>query len=78
MNGRAARVARKAANEAARQTGNVAGAVVNKVLEYARGIELRTEALENEVSNIWPATHANTALRDRNFMGRLRWLFCGR
>jgi hypothetical protein len=55
---------KKAAKEAASQTGEQIGASTVVMLEYARGIEERVILLEH--------------LRGRSFGGRLRWLLTGR
>ena len=78
MNGKNAKLARKAANDAARQTGEAAGNVVGMVLEYAKKIEDRTEALEAAVGHLEIKARHWDSFRLRNFMGRLNWLLTGR
>lgn len=79
MNGRNAKLARKAANDAATQTGREAANVSLQVLEYARKIELQvTKGIEPAVSALEIKARAWDAFRHRDFLGRLRWLLAGR
>jgi len=68
LNGRKSKEIRKAANEAAALTGRVAGEGLAAVIEYARKIELKAEALETELGEF----------RGRSFSGRVSWLLTGR
>lgn len=78
MNGRNAKLARKAANDAARQTGEAAGNLVGFVLEYAKKIEDKATALETAVGHLEIKARHWDAFRLRPFSGRLRWLLTGR
>jgi hypothetical protein len=69
---------RKAANEAARQTGEVAGAALGAIAEYAHKIELRADALEAAVGTLETKARHWDSFRLRSFAGRLAWLLTGR
>jgi predicted Zn-dependent protease len=78
LRGSSARVARKAANEAAAQTANVAGQALGAVAEYAHRIELRADALETAVGTLEIKARHWDSFRLRSFAGRLAWLLTGR
>lgn len=78
MNGRNAKLARKAANEAAAMTGEAAGNVVGMVLEYARKVEEKADALEAAVGTLEIKARHWDSFRLRPFWGRLVWLLTGR
>lgn len=78
MNGRTVKIARKAANDAARQTGEAAGNVVGMVLEYARKIEEKADGLEAAVGVLEIKARHWDVFRLRSFGRRLQWLLLGR
>lgn len=79
MNGRNAKIARKAANDAAVQTGKTAGEALMLVAEYAHAIEeKKVKPLEAAVSALEIKARAWDAFRLRTFSRRLSWLLTGR
>lgn len=85
MRGANAKLARKAANDAAAQTGRQAATGLLGVLEYARKIEVKASGLEAAVSALEAAVghleikaRASDAFRLRSFAGRLLWALTGR
>jgi len=78
LNGKNAKLARKAANAAARQTGEIAGNVTGMVLEYAKKIEERVEVLEPAVGHLEAKARHWDSFRLRSFWARLTWLLTGR
>lgn len=84
MNGKTARAARKAANDAATQVGSEAATAINMALDYTHGVERRVAGLEGShvvlleyVEKTEKLAQSLANWRALPFLGRLRWLVLG-
>lgn len=85
MNGRNARLARKAAGDASTATIGAIEPAISKGIDYTRTVELRVKSLERDLGRLLDYAETTerlaqslAAVRARPLSGRFTWLLTGR